>query len=178
MQTLFTLTNSFCILFSFCTLGWHPRSSPNAPNIGGEGEHGSHSYPSSQVLASRNSGRVAVSERCAAVPLSTPGQQSAPSTSNAHLNSLRTSSVVERETIGRGRGDKMTEASSNGSKKAPPTSEQQRTQNTHSSSRKGTTAPSSTATLLNTSNGEYPNEDIFIEENYEKIEVSCPFIII
>lgn len=66
----------------------------------------------------------------------------------------------------------MTEASSNGSKTAPPTSEQQRTQNAHSSSRKGTTVSSSSTTLLNTSNGEHPNENIFIEENYEKIEVS------
>lgn len=168
MQNHFTLTNLFCSSFLFLlSLGWHPRSAPHAPNLG-EAEHGSHGYPSSQVLASRSGGRVGGSERCATPLSSTLLQQSASS------RVASKSSTVEREIVLRGRVDKMTEAASNGSKTTPPTSEQQRTQrNSHSSSRKSTTVASSTAALLSTNNGEHPSEDIFLEENYEKIEVSC-----
>ncbi|XP_017486672.1 PREDICTED: dual 3',5'-cyclic-AMP and -GMP phosphodiesterase 11A-like [Rhagoletis zephyria] len=74
----------------------------------------------------------------------------------------------------------MTEASNGGKAAAPPTSEQQQRvhRSSHSSSRKGPTtigpntagSGAATATLLTASNGEHACEDIFLEENYEKIE--------
>lgn len=124
---------------------------------------------------------MGVSERCASAVSSTLAHpSSSPGIASPSAAQLRSSSTVEGESVVRGRVDKMTEASSSGSKTAPPTSEQQRAQrNSHSSSRKSTTVPSSTtAALLNTSNGDHPSEDIFLEENFEKIEVSFTYIII
>lgn len=185
----------FYSFFLLLPLGWHPRSSPNAPNIGGEG-HISHGYSvtTAPVPATRGSGRGAVAERCTTTPLSTNTTQlhhpqtsssspffpTVPTSSASAALQLRTS-TVDREISGRRGLDKMTEASNGGKAAAPPTSEQQQRvhRSSHSSSRKGPTtigpntagSGAATATLLTASNGEHACEDIFLEENYEKIEV-------